>query len=100
MRKVLSVVLAATMAMSLAACGGSGAKTDTKTDTKVADAGTAAGDEASADDYYITIKFSNVFQPAEWNYKASEYLADLVKEKTDGHIILEYYGQNELYFFS
>ena len=86
MRKVLSVVLAATMAMSLAACGGSGAKTDTKTDTKAADAGTAAGDEASADDYYITIKFSNVFQPAEWNYKASEYLADLVKEKTDGHI--------------
>ena len=55
------------MAMSLAACGGSGAKTDTKTDTKAADAGTAAGDEASADDYYITIKFSNVFQPAEWN---------------------------------
>ena len=43
------------MAMSLAACGGSGAKTDTKTDTKAADAGTAAGDEASADDYYITI---------------------------------------------
>lgn len=92
MRKVLSVVLAATMAMSLAACGGSGAKTD----TKAADAGTAAGDEASADDYYITIKFSNVFQPAEWNYKASEYLADLVKEKTDGHITLEYYGQNQL----
>ena len=92
MRKVLSVVLAATMAMSLAACGGSGAKTD----TKAADAGAAAGDEASADDYYITIKFSNVFQPAEWNYKASEYLADLVKEKTDGHIILEYYGQNQL----
>ena len=80
----------------LAACGGSGAKTDTKTDTKAADAGTAAGDEASADDYYITIKFSNVFQPAEWNYKASEYLADLVKEKTDGHITLEYYGQNQL----
>ena len=28
--------------------------------------------------------------------KASEYLADLVKEKTDGHITLEYYGQNQL----
>ena len=34
MRKVLSVVLAATMAMSLAACGGSGAKTDTKAQTQ------------------------------------------------------------------
>ena len=43
MRKVLSVVLAATMAMSLAACGGSGAKTD----TKAADAGTGQqADEA------------------------------------------------------
>ena len=96
MKKVLSVVLAATMVMSLAACGGGNSA---KTDTKAADAGSgseAAASADAADDFQITIKFSNVFQPAEWNYKASEYLADLVKEKTEGHIILEYYGQNQL----
>ena len=83
-------------AMVLTACGGGNSA---KTDTKAADAGSgseAAASADAADDFQITIKFSNVFQPAEWNYKASEYLADLVKEKTEGHIILEYYGQNQL----
>ena len=59
MRKVLSVVLAATMAMSLAACGGSGAKTD----TKAADAGTAAGDEATYSSRQSgTTKPANIWQ--------------------------------------
>lgn len=48
------------------------------------------------EDFYMTIKFSNVFQPAEWNYKASEHLAQLVEERTDGHIKIDYYGQGQL----
>ena len=93
MKKILSAMLAATMTLSLCACGGGSSTTATtaaaggSSDTTTADA---------ADDFYITIKFSNVFQPAEWNYKASEHLADIVKERTDGHIVLEYYGQNQL----
>lgn len=101
MKKTIAILLAASMAFSLCACGGgskadsgkAAAETGEKKDDNAAPA--AAGDE-NADDFYITIKFSNVFQPAEWNYKASEYLAELVKEKTEGHIILEYYGQNQL----
>ncbi len=50
----------------------------------------------AADDFYLEIKFSNVFQPTEWNYKASQKLADMITEKTDGHIKVTYYGQNEL----
>ena len=37
-----------------------------------------------------------MFQPTEWNYKASEKLAQMITEKTDGHIKVTYYGQNEL----
>ncbi len=52
--------------------------------------------ETNPDDYYLEIKFSNVFQPTEWNYKASQKLADMITEKTEGHITVTYYGQNEL----
>lgn len=100
MKKTLAVLLAASMAFSLSACGG-GNKADSGKAAAESQGGSAekavepAGNEG-ADDYQLTIKFSNVFQPAEWNYKASEYLAELVKERTEGHIILEYYGQNQL----
>ena len=52
--------------------------------------------ETNPDDYYLEIKFSNVFQPTEWNYKASQKLADMITERTEGHITVTYYGQNEL----
>ncbi|MBQ7824999.1 MAG: TRAP transporter substrate-binding protein DctP [Clostridia bacterium] len=52
--------------------------------------------ETNPDDYYLEIKFSNVFQPTEWNYKASEKLAQMITERTEGHITVTYYGQNEL----
>jgi len=51
---------------------------------------------AEEDDFYLEIKFSNVFQPTEWNYKASEKLAAMINERTEGHINVTYYGQNEL----
>ena len=99
LKKTLAVVLASTLALTLAACGGGGKSAEPAAETKAAAANADGGGEAAADeadDFYITIKFSNVFQPAEWNYKASEHLAELVKERTDGHIILEYYGQGQL----
>ena len=48
------------------------------------------------DDYYLEITFSNVFQPTEYNYKASEMLAQMITERTEGHITVTYYGQNQL----
>lgn len=100
MKKMIATMLAATMTLSLCACGGSKPAETTAApaagETKAAAEATTAAEKDPADDFYITIKFSNVFQPAEWNYKASEHLAEMVKERTDGHIILEYYGQNQL----
>ena len=102
MKKAIAILLASTMALSLSACGGSGKQAASTPTTggagAEAEAETPAAEvsDEEADDYQITIKFSNVIQPAEWNYKASEYLAKIVNERTEGHIVLEYYGQNQL----
>ena len=52
MKKILALILVLSLTLSM---------------------GIAFADEA--DDYYLEIKFSNVFQPTEWNYKASQKLA-------------------------
>ena len=73
MKKFIAILLAVITVLTLCACG---AKKD--------------------DGFHMDIKFSNVFQPTEWNYKASEKLAQMITERTDGHITVTYYGQNEL----
>ena len=73
MKKYLALLLAALMMLTMSVC---------------------LADEA--DDFYLEIKFSNVFQPTEWNYKASQKLAEMITERTEGHISVTYYGQNEL----
>ncbi len=99
MKKFLAVVLALCMVFALCACGGTASNdapaekpADTPADAPADDAGKAADD----DDFHIEIMFSNVFQPTEWNYKASEKLADMITEKTDGHVTVTYHGQNDL----
>jgi len=76
MKKVLALILALTMVFALLSVSA-----------------LAANDE---DDFHIEIKFSNVFNPKEWNYKASQMLADMITEKTEGHVTVTYYGTNEL----
>lgn len=93
-KKFMAVIMTMAMVISLAACGGSQKTDDKSDDGKKAE--NEATETAAADDYHLDIKFSNVFQPTEWNYKASEKLAKEITEKTDGHITVTYYGQNEL----
>ena len=95
MKKFLALLLALTMVFALCACG---EKTPAPAEsTAPADEAQPAEAEADpADDFYLDIKFSNVFNPKEWNYKASEMLAEMITEKTEGHITVTYYGTNEL----
>ena len=74
MKKIFALLLAFALTLSLSVCMA----------------------EENPDDFYLEIKFSNVFQPTEWNYKASQKLADMITERTEGHISVTYYGQNEL----
>ena len=50
----------------------------------------------SAYSYYIELTYSNVFNPREWNYKAAEKFAEMVTERTDGHVKINFHGLNEL----
>lgn len=100
MKKVFALLLTMLMLLSLCACGGNGGG-DTQPsgggDTQSSgDAQPSGGSDEDADNFYLDIKFSNVFQPTEWNYKASEKLAEMITERTEGHITVTYYGQNEL----
>ena len=96
MKKIIAMLLALVMVFALCACGNSTSATtaDTTASDTAAAADTAEADPA--DDFYLEIKFSNVFQPTEWNYKASEKLAEMINEQTEGHITVTYYGQNEI----
>ena len=100
MKKIIALLLALVMVFALCACGQTAAPAnDAQTEAPKADDAAKADDTAAddgADDFYLEIKFSNVFNPKEWNYKASEKLAEMITEQTDGHITVTYYGQNEL----
>lgn len=75
MKKLLALLLVFAMALSMVAFG---------------------SPKASAKDFHIEIKFSNVFQPEEMNGKASEMLAQMITERTGGAVTVTYYGQNTL----
>ena len=98
MKKIIAMLLAVVMVFALCACGSSNNASAPAADTAKTDAAPAADAAAAdpADDFHLDLKFSNVFQPTEWNYKASEKLAQMITEKTDGHITVTYYGTNEL----
>ena len=95
MKKFLALLLALTMVFALCACGEK-APAPAESTAPAGDAQPAEGEADPADDFYLDIKFSNVFNPKEWNYKASEKLAEMITEKTEGHITVTYYGTNEL----
>lgn len=88
------MLLALVMVFALCACGSTTTAATTTEDT--APAADVAATADADDDFHLDIKFSNVFQPTEWNYKASEKLAEMITERTEGHISVVYYGQNEL----
>lgn len=94
-RKAMAVTTVLAMTAAMTACGG--AKKESAAPAQDTSKAEAAGSEATSDDdYHLDIKFSNVFQPTEWNYKASEKLAKEITERTEGHVTVTYYGQNEL----
>ncbi len=83
LKRISAFLLACVMLISLVACA-------TKPVTQE-----AAAPAASVDNYHLDIIFSNVFQPTEWNYKASEKIAEEITKRTDGHISVvfaEYVG--------
>ena len=88
MKKVLAFVLALTMALSLAACGGSSSSGSTS------DSG-AASDDGSADKVY---KLKVSLEPSESNFMAENWRewAQAVAEKSGGRLEFQFYYDNTL----
>ena len=83
MKKLFVVGLSAMMALTLVAgCGG-----DKKADDKKA---------AKPADKKIVLKLSHVFSPDEQLYKSMELVAGRIKEKTQGRVEIQCFGQGQL----
>lgn len=80
MKKVLALLMLAVCMFTLVGCGG-----DKKEEKK--DAGS---------DKKIVLKLSHVFSPDEQLYKSMELVAGRIKEKTQGRVEIQCYGQNQL----
>lgn len=95
MKKLLALIMALVIVLSLVACGGS------KTEAPAAPAAPAANDApaaaANAEDYG-TYNWTLAMTVAETttNYKMVEYFANLMKEKSNGSIIIDLYPGGQL----
>lgn len=88
MKKLLSAVLALLMVFSLAACGSTeapAAEPQAPSNTETSNTETSA----SAPDYVISVSVTTSDDSA--CNKAIYYMADLVKEKTNGRVKLDVY---------
>ncbi len=81
MKKMLAILMMAVMMMALAGCGGG----DKKADNKAADSGKKT-----------VLKLSHVFSPDEQLYKSMELVAGRIKEKTNGRVEIQCFGQGQL----
>lgn len=86
MKKMMSLLLAMMMCLSLAACGDSG-------DGKTSGGDTAGGD---APDEVYTLKMTYTISGDETVAKCAQEMAEKVKERTNGGLILENYPNGEL----
>lgn len=92
MKKILALSLAAAMALSLVACGGSSAPA-----SSAAPAAPAASSEAApANDYHLELKLSHVFGPTEQLAVSVQEAADNIREKTNGAIDIQCYPNSQL----
>ena len=79
MKKIIALLMMAVMMLALCGCGG-----DKKAENK------------PANDKKIVLKLSHVFSPDEQLYKSMELVAGRIKEKTNGRVEIQCYGQNQL----
>ena len=86
MKKVLSLVLALTMVMSLAACGSNG-------NTPAAGSG-SQGNDTPAD--VITIKVGHQLSQSHPYQMALEYMNELLQERTNGRVQLQIFPSSQL----
>lgn len=94
MKKLLTLVLAATMVMSLSACGGSSETTTTTTESTTESTTTTT--ESTTSGETVTLKIGNAQASTHpWNV-AIEQLIEKAAEYSDGRLVIENYSDATL----
>lgn len=98
MKKAVSLVVAAAMCLSMAACGSKEAAAPAETKAAEAAAPAAEGGEAAApaDDFHLVLKLSHVFAPEEQLTKTMDSICNNIKERTNGAIEIQHFPQGQL----
>lgn len=95
MKKIVSLVLACAMALSLAACGG-GNNSSTNTPANNGTTSGSTSTPATSDQETIVLKFSDCHTPTATNHLALLRMAEEVKNQTNGRIEIEVYPSSQL----
>ena len=85
MKRMMTLLLALTMALSLTACGGGGAPAETG-----APSGSAAAPGA------VPVKYSTVFAATGWQADGANRLGELIDEKSEGRLHMELHAGSTL----
>lgn len=100
MKRVLAFLLALTMLLTMAACStgksSSSAAAAASAKSSSASASAAAGSSAKTSGDVVTIKLAHNVTIGGTEDQAAEKFAELVKEKTNGSVIVEVYGGGQL----
>lgn len=94
MKKVLSLLLALTMTLSLAACGSSAPTPATP--ASQAPASQAPAESKPANDYKIELKMSHVFAPQEQLTKSLDEVVKNIEQRTNGAVKIVQFPQGQL----
>lgn len=94
MKKVLALILALTMVLSMAACSGSPTTEPESDTTEPAASDTNATDEAKEPSF--TLKLAHYATTDHPGGIAAQQFADEIFEKTNGDVVVEVYPNNEL----
>ncbi len=96
MKKILATIMTVVMALSLAACGGSGASQAEQSSTAAGSSAAAAESSSTAAVEARTLKLSlGVPVTSSWGYGAKRF-KELVEEKSGGRYIVEIYDNDQL----
>ncbi|MFI3174472.1 MAG: C4-dicarboxylate TRAP transporter substrate-binding protein [Bacillota bacterium] len=98
MKKFISLLLGATLAMGTLAGCGSSSSSSSEAPAPAADAPAAEAEPADepADDFELVMKLSHVFSPDEQLTKSMVLVTDRIREKTNGAIDIQCYDQAQL----
>ncbi|MGN0988090.1 MAG: C4-dicarboxylate TRAP transporter substrate-binding protein [Otoolea sp.] len=94
MKKVLSLVMATALCVSMTACGAK--KEAAPAETKAAEGETVAAETPAEDDFHLELKLSHVFAPNEQLTITMEEICNNIREKTGGAIDIQHFPQGQL----